>query len=105
MAPALALPLRLQLQGMDRQLALYQVANLNVSSFFGRTIPNFAGDKVGRFHMSIVAYLTCAVLCFCWTAAKSTAGAAIFEHRFPYGHKGIASRLVPETTLIRIRSL
>lgn len=65
-------------QGMDPQLALYQVAILNAPSFFGRTIPNFAGDKLGRFNITIITYVACAVLCFCWTAATSTAGITVW---------------------------
>lgn len=60
-------------RGMSSQLALYQVAILNAPSFFGRLIPNFAGDKLGRFNITVFTYAACAILLFCWTAAVSNA--------------------------------
>ena len=37
--------------GMDEHLAGYLVPILNAASFFGRTIPGFVADKIGRFNM------------------------------------------------------
>lgn len=65
-------------RGVDRELSLYMVCIMNAGSFFGRLIPNFAGDKIGRFNMSIVSYAACAILCYCWTAAQSTASIAVW---------------------------
>ena len=64
--------------GMSSQMALYQVAILNAPSFFGRTIPNFAGDKLGRFNITIFTYIGCVVLLFCWTAAKTNAAIMVW---------------------------
>ncbi|KAL3463633.1 putative monocarboxylate transporter [Aspergillus heterothallicus] len=64
--------------GMSSQMALYQVAIFNAPSFFGRTIPNFVGDKIGRFNMTILTYASCAVLLFCWTAATSNAAIMVW---------------------------
>ena len=58
---------------MGKEMALYQVAILNGPSSFGRTIPNFAGDKLGRFNIIIVTDTPCAVLLFCWMAATCSA--------------------------------
>lgn len=82
-------------RGMDSQLAQYQVAILNAPSFFGRTIPNFMGDKFGRFNMSIIAYLACAILCFCWTAAESTAGITVWVIFFGFFSGAIFSLYSP----------
>ena len=82
-------------QGMDPQLAQYQVAILNTPSFFGRIIPNFMGDKFGRFNMAIVAYIACAVLCFCWTAATSTAGITVWVIFFGFFSGAIFSLFSP----------
>lgn len=65
-------------RGMGTELALYMVTVLNAPSFFGRIIPNFAGDKVGRFNLSIISYLACAILCYCWTAASTNAGITVW---------------------------
>ncbi|GLI81490.1 hypothetical protein PoHVEF18_009871 [Penicillium ochrochloron] len=64
--------------GMSSQMALYQVAILNAPSFFGRTIPNLAGDKLGRFNITIFTYAACAILLFCWTAATSSAAIMVW---------------------------
>lgn len=64
--------------GMSNQMALYQVAILNAPSFFGRIIPNFTGDKVGRFNITIFTYIACAVLLYCWTAATSSAAIMVW---------------------------
>lgn len=82
-------------RGMDSQLALYQVAILNAPSFFGRIIPNFMGDKFGRFNMAIIAYLACAVLCYCWTAAESTAGITVWVIFFGFFSGAIFSLYSP----------
>jgi hypothetical protein len=63
---------------MSSQMALYQVAILNAPSFFGRTIPNLAGDKLGRFNITIFTYAACAILLFCWTAAASSAAIMVW---------------------------
>ena len=40
--------------GMSYKLAQYLVPILNAASFFGRTIPGFIADKIGRFNMMII---------------------------------------------------
>lgn len=40
--------------GIDYSLAQYLVPILNAASFFGRTIPGFLADKIGRFNMMII---------------------------------------------------
>lgn len=82
-------------QGVDRELALYMVTVLNAPSFFGRIIPNFAGDKLGRFNMSIASYLACAILCFCWTAAQSTAGIIVWVAFYGFFSGGVFSLYGP----------
>lgn len=82
-------------RGMDNQTALYQVAILNAPSFFGRTIPNFLGDKFGRFNMAVIAYIACAILCFCWTAAESTAGITVWVIFFGFFSGAIFSLYSP----------
>ena len=40
--------------GMSYKLAQYLVPILNAASFFGRTVPGFIADKIGRFNMMII---------------------------------------------------
>ena len=37
--------------GMSPNLAQYMVSILNAASFFGRTVPGYVADKIGRFNM------------------------------------------------------
>lgn len=43
--------------GMSENLAQYLVPILNAASFFGRTLPGYIADKVGRFNMMVVMCL------------------------------------------------
>lgn len=40
--------------GMSPDLAQYLVSILNAASFFGRTIPGYIADKIGRFNMMFI---------------------------------------------------
>ena len=40
--------------GMSEHLAQYLVSILNAASFFGRTVPGFIADKIGRFNMMFI---------------------------------------------------
>lgn len=42
---------------MRPSLAQYLVSILNAASLFGRTIPGFAADKIGRFNMLMIMCL------------------------------------------------
>ena len=64
-------------RNVNSQLAFYEVAVLNAASFFGRTLPGFAGDKLGRFNANIVVTLGSAILIFCWTLAQSSAAVTV----------------------------
>ena len=81
--------------GMDAALAWRQVAIINAASFFGRLIPNFLGDRLGRINMSVVCYTVCAVLCLCWTSATSTAGITIWNIVYGFFSGAIFSLFSP----------
>ena len=61
-------------QGLNPRLAFYEAAILNAASFFGRTLPGFAGDKLGRFNANVLATLGTAILLFCWPSTHDAAG-------------------------------
>ncbi|KAH7156157.1 major facilitator superfamily domain-containing protein [Dactylonectria macrodidyma] len=48
--------------GMKESLAISLVPILNGASFFGRTVPNYVADKVGRFNVMIVMVFVSAIL-------------------------------------------
>ncbi|KAF9882863.1 hypothetical protein FE257_004949 [Aspergillus nanangensis] len=66
-------------RGMENTLAEYQVVIMNSTSVFGRTLPNFLADKYGRFNVWILSYIGAAVLCFCWTEARSTGSIVVWN--------------------------
>ena len=43
--------------GMKPSLAQYLVSILNAASLFGRTIPGFLADKIGRYNMMVIMCL------------------------------------------------
>jgi len=82
-------------QGMTLEMAFYQVAILNATSFFGRTLPGFAADKVGRFNANIFMTACSAILIFCWTAAKSNAGITVFVALYGFFAGAVVSLASP----------
>ncbi|KAL4991601.1 major facilitator superfamily domain-containing protein [Aspergillus falconensis] len=48
------LVLEAQTHGMSLALANYQIAILNATSIFGRIIPGWLGDRIGRFNIAIL---------------------------------------------------
>lgn len=69
--------------GMSKRLAFYLVSVVNAASFFGRVLPGFIADRVGKFNILILSTFTASIVAFCWTAATSTAG--IFVWIAAYG--------------------
>lgn len=43
--------------GMSEGLAQYLVPILNAASFFGRTVPGYVADKIGRFNVMVIMCL------------------------------------------------
>jgi nitrate/nitrite transporter NarK len=43
--------------GMSPSLAQYLVSILNAASLFGRTIPGYIADKIGRYNMMVIMCL------------------------------------------------
>lgn len=90
-------------RGIDPQLAYYQVAIYNAVGCFGRILPNFAGDKPGRFNMSIACYMSCAILCFCWTTTTDVPGITLWNAFYGFFSGAIFSLYSP--TIAQGRSI
>lgn len=58
------LPVYAQRNGMSDDLSNYLVAILNASSIFGRIIPGYIGDKMGRFNMMVLITYASGILVF-----------------------------------------
>ena len=65
-------------EGIDRQLAYRLLTLLNAGSLFGRWIPGYFADKVGRFNMINMTFGLCVVSVLgIWLPAGSSAGRMI----------------------------
>lgn len=80
---------------VNARLAFYEVAILNGANLFGRTIPNFAADKIGSFNVNIIVTLCTAILLFCWTAAESTAAITVFNVLYGFFQGSLVSLISP----------
>lgn len=81
------LVLEAQHRGMGSELANYQIAILNGVSVFGRIIPGWLGDKVGRFNVMVVTTALSAVAVLAiWIPAPigSTATTVVFACIFGF---------------------
>ncbi|KAL0938126.1 MFS monocarboxylate [Colletotrichum truncatum] len=65
--------------GLSSSTAFYLLSGLNAASFLGRVIPGFLADKYGHFNLCAAATLSAGIVGFCWTAASSLAGMAVWS--------------------------
>ncbi|KAL5047457.1 major facilitator superfamily domain-containing protein [Aspergillus fruticulosus] len=77
------LVLEAQTHGMSLALANYQIAILNATSIFGRIIPGWLGDHIGRFNIAILTTALASIFALAlWipatTPALTIAFAALF---------------------------
>ncbi|KAM5497547.1 hypothetical protein McanMca71_007299 [Microsporum canis] len=69
--------------GMPQSLAYSLVPVLNGASFIGRTVPNYLGDRVGRFNVMIVMTLFSTILVLAlWLPGRSTGAIFAFAALF-----------------------
>ncbi|KAF9872005.1 major facilitator superfamily transporter [Colletotrichum karsti] len=66
-------------RGLTSSTAFYLLSGLNGASFFGRVIPGFIADRYGHFNMCVIATLSAGIVGFCWTAATSLGGLAVWS--------------------------
>lgn len=65
--------------GMSASLAGYLVSILNAASIFGRTLPGWIADRLGRFNTMIVTSYASALLVLClWIPATSNPPIIVF---------------------------
>ncbi|KAF2083780.1 putative monocarboxylate permease [Saccharata proteae CBS 121410] len=84
--------LQAQSQGMSARLANYLIPILNGLSLFGRILPGYVGDKIGRFNvMSILCYFTAIIDLALWIPARSNAALIIFAALYGFGSGAFVS--------------
>ncbi|GJC85497.1 leporins efflux protein lepC [Colletotrichum liriopes] len=65
--------------GLSSSTAFYLLSGLNGASFFGRVIPGFLADQYGHFNLCTLAIFSAGIVGFCWTAASTLTGLAIWS--------------------------
>ncbi|KAK1985729.1 major facilitator superfamily transporter [Colletotrichum cereale] len=65
--------------GMPSSTAFYLLSGLNGASLFGRVIPGVLADRYGHFNVLASAVFSAGIVGFCWTAASSLAGLAVWS--------------------------
>ena len=75
---------------MSSYLAVCLVPILNGASFFGRTIPNYIADKVGRFNVMIIMTTLSAILVLAlWLPARGNGAIIPFAALFGFSSGAI----------------
>ncbi|KAL2802519.1 MFS general substrate transporter [Aspergillus granulosus] len=80
--------------GMSASLAEYLIPILNAASLFGRVLPGWIGDKVGRYNTQIVTCLFSGIIALAlWIPAKQTAPLIVFAALYGFGSGAFVSLL------------
>ncbi|RVX67783.1 hypothetical protein B0A52_07711 [Exophiala mesophila] len=82
-------------RGVPRDLSIYLISILNGASTFGRTVPNYIADKVGRFNVLVVfATLNAIMVLAVWLPTDGVAAVVCFAVFFGFT-SGAVFGLVP----------
>ncbi|RAL15303.1 MCT family MFS transporter [Aspergillus homomorphus CBS 101889] len=80
--------------GMSESLAEYLIPILNATSLFGRILPGWIGDKVGRYNTQIATCLFSGIIALAlWIPAKHTAPLIVFAALYGFGSGAFVSLL------------
>ena len=79
---------------MPDHLAKYLVAILNAASTFGRTIPPFLADRLGRFTVFLaMCLLTCIIVLALWLPSSGSGATVVFALVFGFSSGAVVSIL------------
>ena len=79
-------------RGIDPGLAAYLVPILNAGSIFGRIVPPFVADKVGKTNVFLLSSLTATLLVLCvWVPVSGTAGIVVFAVLFGFASGAVVA--------------
>lgn len=77
---------------MSTGLAGYLIPILNATSIFGRVIPGFIGDRIGRFNVMIITtYFSAILIIALWLPARGNVPFIIFAALFGFGSGAFVS--------------
>ena len=81
-----------QVIGMSPDLASYLLAILNAASIFGRILPGYAGDKLGRFNVTIcMSYLAAIIVLALWLPSRANAPILVFAALYGFASGAFVS--------------
>ena len=87
--------------GMDPYLASYLLAILNALSIFGRIIPGWIGDKMGRWNVVITMCYMCGILVLAlWLPSAGGAPIIVFSALYGFGSGAFVSMMPALTASI-----
>ncbi|OOQ87143.1 putative monocarboxylate permease [Penicillium brasilianum] len=81
-----------QRYGMSEHLSQYLIPILNAASVFGRTLPGYLADRVGRYNVMIFfSYLSGILVLALWLPSRSNAPAIVFSALYGFGSGAFVS--------------
>ncbi|KAI2785613.1 Fujikurins efflux protein [Penicillium oxalicum] len=84
-----------QRYGMSEHLSLYLIPILNAASIFGRTLPGYLADRIGRYNIMIFfSYLSAILVLALWLPSRSNVPAIIFSALYGFSSGAFVS-IVP----------
>lgn len=85
---------------MSTELALYLPAILNAASFFGRVIPGFTADKLGRLNLLCICSVSTGILSICWQFTTTNASTIAFAAIYGFFSGSVISLISVSLTLV-----
>jgi len=82
--PVFYIPTYAVSRGMSATLAAYLLAIINASSTFGRIIPGFLADKLGRINTYAFAGVGTGIMVFCINSPTTNAGLIVYSVFFGF---------------------
>ncbi|KAJ5391254.1 monocarboxylate permease [Penicillium cosmopolitanum] len=78
--------------GMSQNMSQYLIPILNAASIFGRTLPGYLADRVGRYNVMIVfSYLSGILVLALWLPARANAPIIVFSALYGFGSGAFVS--------------
>ncbi|KAF2173881.1 hypothetical protein M409DRAFT_62108 [Zasmidium cellare ATCC 36951] len=78
--------------GMSENLAQYLVSILNAASLFGRVLPGYVADRIGRFNMTIImCFFSAVIVLAMWIPSKANAPIIVFAALYGFGSGAFVS--------------
>ncbi|KAJ5125307.1 MFS transporter asaE [Penicillium atrosanguineum] len=78
--------------GMSPNMSQYLIPILNAASIFGRTLPGYLADRVGRYNVMIIfSFLSAILVLALWLPSRSNAPAIVFSALYGFGSGAFVS--------------